>query len=107
MPTIAVTDSSFQSDVLQADKPVLVDFWADWCGPCQMIAPALEEIADELGDKVTIAKMDIMENTGVPGQIGVQSIPLMVLFKGGKPVAQKLGAAPKGALKSWLEGELA
>jgi thioredoxin 1 len=107
MPTIAVTDSSFQSDVLQADKPVLVDFWADWCGPCKMIAPALEEIADELGDKVTIAKMDIMENTGVPGQIGVQSIPLMVLFKGGKPVAQKLGAAPKGALKSWLEGELA
>jgi len=107
MPTIAVTDSSFQSDVLQADKPVLVDFWADWCGPCKMIAPALEEIADELGDKVTIAKMDIMENTGVPGQTGVQSIPLMVLFKGGKPVAQKLGAAPKGALKSWLEGELA
>jgi len=107
MPTIAVTDASFQSDVLDSDKPVLVDFWAEWCGPCKMIAPALEEIADELGDKVTIAKMDIMENTGVPGQIGVQSIPLMVLFKGGKPVAQKLGAAPKGALKSWLEGELA
>jgi thioredoxin 1 len=106
MPTIAVTDASFQTDVLEADKPVLVDFWADWCGPCKMIAPALEEISDELSDKVTIAKMDIMENTGVPGSIGVQSIPLMVLFKDGKPVAQKLGAAPKSQLKGWLEGEL-
>ena len=71
-----------------------------------MIGPALEEISDELADKVTIAKMDIMENTNVPGQIGVQSIPLMVLFKGGKPVAQKLGAAPKSQLKGWLESEL-
>ena len=106
MPTKAVTDASFQSDVLQSDKPVLVDFWADWCGPCKMIGPALEEISDELADKVTIAKMDIVENTDVPGQIGVQSIPLMVLFKDGKPVAQKLGAAPKNQLKSWLEGEL-
>ena len=106
MPTIAVTDASFQTDVLEADKPVLVDFWADWCGPCKMIAPALEEISDELSDKVTIAKMDIMENTGIPGSIGVQSIPLMVLFKDGKPVAQKLGAAPKSQLKGWLEGEL-
>lgn len=106
MPTIAVTDASFQSDVLDSDKPVLVDFWADWCGPCKMIGPSLEEISDELADKVTIAKMDIMENTGVPGSIGVQSIPLMVLFKDGKPVAQKLGAAPKGALKQWLESEL-
>ncbi len=106
MPTIAVTDASFQTDVLEADKPVLVDFWADWCGPCKMIAPALEEISEELSDRVTIAKMDIMENTGVPGSIGVQSIPLMVLFKDGKPVAQKLGAAPKSQLKGWLEGEL-
>ena len=106
MPTIAVTDASFQSDVLDSDKPVLVDFWAELCGPCKMIGPSLEEIADELADKVTIAKMDIMENTGVPGQIGVQSIPLMVLFKDGKPVAQKLGAAPKSQLKGWLESEL-
>jgi thioredoxin 1 len=106
MPTKAVTDASFAADVLQSDQPVLVDFWADWCGPCKMIAPALEEISEELAGKVTIAKMDIMENTQVPGQIGVQSIPLMVLFKGGKPVAQKLGAAPKSQLKGWLEGEL-
>ena len=106
MATKSVTDASFQADVLDSDVPVLVDFWADWCTPCKMIAPALEEISEELADKVTIAKMDIMENTGVPGQIGVQSIPLMVLFKDGKPVAQKLGAAPKGQLKGWLEGEL-
>ena len=106
MPTKAVTDASFQSDVLDSSTPVLVDFWADWCGPCKMIAPALEEIADELGERVTIAKMDIMENPDVAGKIGVQSIPLMVLFKDGKPVAQKLGAAPKGQLKGWLEGEL-
>jgi thioredoxin 1 len=106
MSTIAVTDASFEADVLKSDKPVLVDFWADWCGPCKMIGPSLEEISDELGDKVTIAKMDIMANTDVPGQIGVKSIPLMVLFKDGKPVAQKLGAAPKSALKGWLESEL-
>ncbi|MXP13907.1 thioredoxin [Altererythrobacter confluentis] len=106
MATINVTDDSFKTDVLESSKPVLVDFWAEWCGPCKMIAPALEEISEELADQVTIAKMDIMENTGIPGEIGVQSIPLMVLFKDGKPVAQKLGAAPKGQLKGWLESEL-
>ena len=106
MPTKAVTDASFAADVLQSDKPVLVDFWADWCGPCKMIGPALEEISNELADKVSIVKMDITENTEVPGQIGVQSIPLMVLFKDGKQVAQKLGAAPKSQLKSWLESVL-
>ncbi len=106
MPTKAVTDASFEADVLNADKPVLVDFWADWCGPCKMIGPALEEISDELSDKVSIMKMDIMENTNVPGRIGVQSIPLMVLFKDGKAVAQKLGAAPKSQLKGWLESAL-
>ena len=106
MPTKIVTDASFAADVLQSDLPVLVDFWADWCGPCKMIGPSLEEISDELAGRVTIAKMDIMENTGIPGELGVQSIPLMVLFKDGKQVAQKLGAAPKSQLKSWLEGEL-
>ena len=106
MPTKAVTDASFAADVLQSDKPVLVDFWAEWCGPCKMIGPSLEELSDELGDRVTIVKMDIMENTDVPGQIGVQSIPLMILFKDGKQVAQKLGAAPKSQLKGWLESVL-
>ena len=106
MATTAVTDASFQSDVLESDKPVLVDFWAEWCGPCKMIAPALEELSDEMGDKVTIAKMDIMENPDVPGSMGVQSIPYLVLFKNGEQAAQMRGAAPKGQLKQWLEGEL-
>ena len=106
MATIKVTDASFATDVLGADKPVLVDFWADWCGPCKMIGPALEEISDELADKVTIAKVDIMENTEIAGKYGVQSIPFLVLFKDGKPVADKLGAAPKSQLKGWIEASL-
>ena len=106
MATKAATDASFASDVLQASKPVLVDFWADWCGPCKMIGPALEEISEELADKLDIVKVDIMANTDTASKFGVQSIPLMVLFKDGKPVAQKLGAAPKGTLKSWIEGAL-
>ena len=106
MATIHVTDASFAADVLNSDKPVLVDFWADWCGPCKMIAPALEEISNELAGQVTIAKMDIMESTEIPGQMGVQSIPLLVLFKNGQPVARKLGAAPKSQLKGWIESVL-
>ncbi len=106
MATKAVTDATFAADVLQSDKPVLVDFWAEWCGPCKMIGPSLEEISEELADKVSVVKMDIMESTDTPAKFGVQSIPLMVLFKNGQPVAQKLGAAPKSQLKAWLESEL-
>ena len=104
--TKSVTDQSFQADVLDADKPVLVDFWAEWCGPCRMIAPALEEIAGELADKVSIVKINIDENPDTPGKYGVRGIPTMLLFKGGQAVAQKVGAAPRGQIQQWLESEL-
>jgi thioredoxin 1 len=106
MATKAVTDSSFKADVIDSDKPVLVDFWAEWCGPCKMIGPALEEISDELGEKLTIAKVNIDENPDAPGQYGVRGIPTMILFKNGEPAATKVGAAPKSALKSWIESVL-
>ncbi len=106
MATKTITDASFQSDVLGADKPVLVDFWAEWCGPCKMIGPSLEEISDELGEQVTVAKLNIDENPDVPGRYGVRGIPTMILFRNGEPAATKVGAEPKGRLKAWLEGEL-
>lgn len=106
MVTKAISDDSFEADVLQADKPVLVDFWAEWCGPCRMIAPALEEIAEELGDQVTIAKLNIDEHPDAPAKYGVRGIPTMILFKNGEPAAVKIGAEPKSRLKNWLEGEL-
>jgi thioredoxin 1 len=106
MPTKAITDSSFSSDVLNSDKPVLVDFWAEWCGPCKMIGPSLEEISEELGEQVTIAKLNIDDNPDAPSRYGVRGIPTMILFKNGEAVATKVGAAPKSALKGWLEGEL-
>ena len=104
--TKTVTDQDFETAVLKADGPVLVDFWAEWCGPCRMIAPALEEIAADLGEKVTIAKLNIDENPVTPGLYGVRGIPTMLLFKGGEAVAQKVGAAPRGQIQQWLEGEL-
>ncbi|MGB7409106.1 MAG: thioredoxin [Pontixanthobacter sp.] len=106
MATINVTDATFQNEVLDADKPVLVDFWAEWCGPCKMIGPSLEEISDEMADQVTIAKMDIMENTDTPGKLGVQGIPFLALYKNGEKTAELQGARPKNQLKQWLEGEL-
>ena len=106
MATKAVTDSSFKAEVIDADKPVLVDFWAEWCGPCKMIGPALEEISEELADKLTIAKINIDENPDAPGQYGVRGIPTMILFKNGEPSATKVGAAPKSALKGWIESVL-
>lgn len=106
MATKAVTDLSFKEDVINSDKPVLVDFWAEWCGPCKMIGPALEEISEELADKVTIAKINIDENPDAPGQYGVRGIPTMILFKNGEAAATKVGAAPKSALKGWIESVL-
>jgi thioredoxin 1 len=106
MPTKAISDASFQADVLDSETPVLVDFWAEWCGPCKMIGPALEEISDELAGKLVIAKINIDDHPGVAGKLGVRGIPTMMLFKGGQKVAEKVGAAPKGALKGWIESEL-
>jgi len=107
MATKKITDASFEGDVLNAEGPVLVDFWAEWCGPCKLIGPSLEEISDELGDKVTITKLNIDDNPEAPGRFGVRGIPTMILFKNGQPAATKVGAEPKSRLKAWLEGELA
>ena len=106
MATKTVTDSSFDADVLSASKPVLVDFWAEWCGPCRMIAPALEELSVELGDRVTIAKLNIDENPEAPSKYGVRGIPTMILFKDGQPAATKIGAEPKSRIQGWLEGQI-
>ena len=107
MSTKAITDASFQADVLDSDTPVLVDFWAEWCGPCKMIGPSLEEISDELAGKVVIAKLNIDDHPDAPSKYGVRGIPTMILFKNGSPAATKVGAAPKSQLKNWLVGELA
>ena len=106
MATTSVTDSSFQTDVLGAGKPVLVDFWAEWCGPCRMIAPALEELSVEFGERVEIVKLNIDDNPNAPAKYGVRGIPTMILFKNGAPAATKVGAEPKSRIQGWLEGVL-
>ena len=106
MGTRAVTDQSFATDVLQSSTPVLVDFWAEWCGPCRMIAPALEEISGALGDKLQIVKINIDENPETPGKYGVRGIPTMLLFKDGEVTATKVGAAPRSQIQQWVEAQL-
>ncbi len=101
-----VTDESFQADVLNAAGPVLVDFWAEWCGPCKMIGPALEELADEFAGKLTVAKVNIDENPATPGNYAVRGIPTLILFKDGKPAATQVGALPKSRLKEWIAGNI-
>ena len=103
---IAVTDDSFETDVLKASGPVVVDFWAEWCGPCKQIAPALEEISNEMDGKVTIAKVDIDKNPLTPSKYGVRGIPTLILFKDGEVASTKVGAMPKSALAAWIESAL-
>jgi thioredoxin 1 len=102
MATVKVTDESFESKVLRSDKPVLVDFWAEWCGPCKQIAPALEAISDELADKLSVAKLDIEESPSTPSRYGVRGIPTLMLFKDGHMVSMKPGAMPKQKILEWL-----
>jgi len=106
MATVMLTDENFEAEVVKAGKPVVVDFWAEWCGPCKMVGPILEELSNELSDKVTIAKHNIDENPNVPTKFGVRGIPTMLLFKGGELKSTKVGASTKSDLKSWIEQNL-
>jgi thioredoxin 1 len=101
--TTAVTDANFEAEVLKATGPVLVDFWAEWCGPCKMIGPVLEELAGEMGGKVKIVKMDVDNNPVTPSKYGIRSIPTLMIFKDGQLSATKIGALPKAALQQWVE----
>lgn len=104
MATVKVDNNNFASEVLNSVEPVVVDFWAEWCGPCKMIAPALEEIANEMSGKVKVAKLNIDDNPELAAQFGVRSIPTLAIFKGGQVADIKVGAAPKTALSAWIAG---
>lgn len=103
MSSIQVTDSNFNEQVLNSDLPVLVDFWASWCGPCKMLAPTIDDVASEMTGTVRVAKVNIDDNPNTPSNFGVQSIPTMILFKNGKPVSTKVGNLPKAQIISWIK----
>jgi len=106
MATQKVSDASFQNDVLQSQEPVLVDFWAEWCGPCRQIAPMLDEIAREMDGKLKIAKINIDENPSTPSRYGVRAIPTLMIFKGGQQVGQQVGVVPKSKLVDWIRSSI-
>lgn len=101
-----ISDASFEADVLKSDTPVLVDFWAEWCGPCKAIAPILEEVSKEYAGKLQIAKLDVDSNQAVPAQFGIRGIPTLILFKNGEIVAQKVGALAKGQLTAFIDSNI-
>jgi thioredoxin 1 len=107
MATVTVDNNSFKNDVLESAEPVVVDFWAEWCGPCKMISPSLEEIATEMNGKIKVAKLNVDENPELAAQYGVRSIPTLMLFKNGEVADMKVGAAPKTALSAWISGAVA
>ncbi len=106
MSTIETNSANFDAEVLQSAEPVVVDFWAEWCGPCKMIGPSLEEISDEMSGTVKIAKLNIDDNPDIAAKYGVRSIPTLLMFKGGEPVSIQVGAAPKSKLNDWISGEI-
>jgi thioredoxin 1 len=106
MATVPVTDATFDKEVRKSDIPVVVDFWAEWCGPCRQIGPALEELSTEFAGKVKFVKVNVDENPQSPSQMGVRGIPALFMFKGGEVVSNKIGAAPKAALQTWIKSAI-